>query len=157
MPANTNGILIAPDNVTLDLGGFSITTPPPAFVPPFTDGITSSGGAVSSAVAIKNGAIRGFTNPIEPVGDTKFWRLEDLVLDSGIPAGGTISIDLGSYTRVWHVTASQANLHVTSMALGEQRKQPALLRAQRLSWRVGRAGLLKKGHNLAGHLRRHPS
>lgn len=112
VPANTNAILIAANNVTLDLAGFSITTSPPAFIPPFTYGITSSGGVVSSAVTIKDGAIRGFTNPIEPGGDTKFWRLDDLVLDSGIPAGGTISIDLGSYSRVWHVTASQVNLHV---------------------------------------------
>jgi len=112
VPANTNGIVIAVNNVTLDLAGFSITTTPPVVVPPFTTGIRSNGGTVSSAVTIKSGTIRGFTNPIEPGGDTTFWRLEDLVLDSAIPAGGTVSMDLGSYTRVWHVTAFQVNVNV---------------------------------------------
>jgi len=79
VPANTSGILVQSNDVTLDLNGFSITggivcdnggdncTPPP---PRDTSGVEAVLGVVNGepanifGVTIKNGHVRGFTNGI---------------------------------------------------------------------------------------------
>lgn len=109
VPAGANGIIIVASNVTLDLAGFSITTPGTGGAPD-TLGITT-GAALSTAVTIKGGAIRGFTNPIEPLADTQFWQVEELVLEGAL-AGGSASMDMGTYTRIWHVTGRSVNFNV---------------------------------------------
>ena len=114
VPSGSTAIVISKSNVTIDLNGFSITAAAP--VSPISLGITTLD-STSTGITIRGGDIRGFGDPIEPRFDTSgfpsYWQLEDLVLESSVGVGGSAPLDLGSFSRVWHVTAPFSSIQVT--------------------------------------------
>ncbi|HZO55191.1 MAG TPA: hypothetical protein VFB63_20955 [Bryobacteraceae bacterium] len=117
VPSGQNAILIAAQNITIDLNGFSITTPVQLQIGGAI-GIVSNGIALPNNIKIHNGTIEGFIGPFNlyafaPAGyqACRYCILEDLNLRWGLP-GASSSIDLGMYNRVRNVTASTHNINV---------------------------------------------
>ena len=106
VPSGQNGIQISVSRVTLDLNGFSITTPDPATTPPSFFGILYTGAATPNSIVIRGGTVDGFEDPItltSPIGiDCQYCTLTDLILRVPIPS---TSLNLGNWTRVENVTA----------------------------------------------------
>lgn len=123
VPAGSNGIAISVPNVTIDLNGFSITTPMNAGQSSF--GIysvpTHMAGGVTvandvSGITIRNGVIRGFFGPIYNQGPGValpvygFWTLEDLILDFG---DVHVYLDFGTGTLINKVSGLNFTIQVT--------------------------------------------
>jgi hypothetical protein len=106
VPNHINGIHIEASNVTLDLNGFSITTPTQPQVPA-SFGIQTSTGL--SGMTIRNGSVRGFTAPLAIGGSSTLLALEDLFLEWGFP-GGSSGFGVGTFARVIRVNATDQDL-----------------------------------------------
>jgi hypothetical protein len=114
VPAATNGIQISAAWVTLDLNGFSITTPDAPFGPPFFRGISYNAAFTTPHnIVIRGGNVDGFSLPIQLIGPTgikcQYCAFTDLI--TRIPSGGA-SWELGNYTRIDNVTALNTDINV---------------------------------------------
>jgi len=113
VPAGKNGIQISVPRVTLDLNGFSITTPDPAATPPFFLGIQYTSAVTPTSIVIRGGTVDGFEVPIQLISTTgincQYCTFTDLI--TRVPLGGS-SWDLGIWTRVENVTAVNSEINV---------------------------------------------
>src|ERR1700683_2564361 len=64
VPSGSTAIEIKSPNVTIDLNGFSITTPAQG-IGSFVSGILFVGPAIPTRLVIRNGSIEGFPTPLE--------------------------------------------------------------------------------------------
>lgn len=104
VPANGIALEIFATNVTLDLNGFSITTPPGGFGEAIVLNYTAT------AVTVRNGAITGFSLPLNSHSDPLL-TLEDLFV-TGAGGGGTWQAGLGPFSRVVHVSTPDGTFAV---------------------------------------------
>ena len=129
VPSGFNAIVLTAANVTIDLNGFTITTPVQAPGGGKT-GIINDLSVAPNGITVRNGNIEGFVAPFSfytTLGGgqaCRYCTFENLVLRWGFPTGAS-SIDLGSFTRVHNVTAVTHNINVycpsvvtNSVALG---------------------------------------
>ena len=125
VPSGQNAIVIAAQNVTLDLNGFNIITPTQPQIGGVA-GIVSNGIALPNNIKIHNGTIEGFVTPFGLYTNTaagfqacRYCTFEGLNLRWGLP-GGSSSIDLGMYNRIRNVTASthSFNVYCPSLVIG---------------------------------------
>jgi hypothetical protein len=117
VPSTLVGISITATNVTIDLNGFSLTTPFPQAQQSPSRGILWEGSVLPSGITVRNGTVEGFLFPIQlvvslPSGFFKCRRctFEDVLLRSAF--GGSASFDLGSRTRIRNVTAPDLDINV---------------------------------------------
>lgn len=117
VPSGQNAILIATQNVTIDLNGFNITTPVQA-PGGGAIGVVTNGVAAPNGITIRNGNMEGFVTPFALGSNTpagfqacRYCVFEDLFLRWGY-SGGLASIDLGMFNRVRNVTAPTHNFNV---------------------------------------------
>ena len=109
-------------NVSIDLNGFSITTPIPQAQTSPSGGVFFTGTVIPSGITVRNGTIEGFLVPIElyvhsgafPV--CRNCVFEDLFLHSA--SGTFVNFDLGSYTRIHNVTAPDLVITVRCPSVG---------------------------------------
>jgi hypothetical protein len=108
VPMDTQAIQVNVSNVTLDLNGFSITTPISAsvFPPP---AIRSNAGIDS--FSLRNGAIQGFPNPISPGDANRLWSVQDMTFLWGRP-GSVGSFGLGSFAKVSRISSLDIAVNV---------------------------------------------
>jgi hypothetical protein len=117
VPSGQSAIVLAAQNISIDLNGFNITTP----TQPQAGGATAivaNGVVAPNGLAIRNGRIEGFVTPFAlfvntPAGfqSCRYCVFEDLFLRWGLP-GSVASIDLGMFNRVRNVTAPTHNVNV---------------------------------------------
>jgi len=112
VPTGQNGIEITVPGVTLDLNGFSITTPDVTTFPPFFFGIKYIGSTTPTFLAIRNGNVNGFTIPIQVSSTTgvKCQYCSFIDLTVRVPVGSA-SFDLGNYARVNNYTGFNADVN----------------------------------------------
>jgi len=117
-PSPLHGIDITVPNVTIDLNGFSITTPFPQAPNSPSRGIFFAGSVLPSEITIRNGTIEGFLVPVSFTVNVpglgfvscRYCTFEDLVLRSAF--GGSVGVGFGSFVRMHHVTAPDLDLFV---------------------------------------------
>lgn len=106
-PSGTDAIHVAVSNVTLDLNGYSITTPTQPQVPA-TAGIRATTDV--SGVTVRNGVIRGFTVPLSiDLGNSTLLVFEDLVLQWGL-LGSSSGFGTGTFGRVVRISAPDQDI-----------------------------------------------
>jgi hypothetical protein len=127
VPMNGTAIQIAVSKVTIDLNGFSITTPDqPSFVLSF--GIQYTGVATPDGIIIRGGAIDGFSIPISLSSTTFIYcqrcSFSDLIIRSPIPG---LTWQLGNWTRFENVTAYNVIVDVICPSVVVNTVAPAIL------------------------------
>ena len=114
VPSTVRAIEITVPDVTIDLNGFSITTPWPQSQTSPSRGIFYNGSTIPANIAIRNGTIEGFLVPIQLISATivkcQACSFEDLILRSNF--GGSVSFDLGNNIRMHKVTAPDSDINV---------------------------------------------
>jgi hypothetical protein len=108
VPSGQHGFVLGATNVTLDLNGFSITTPTQAVLD--GDGIRMADNVDPLRIVIRNGTIQGFQRPLWLANISasyqrcQFCVFEALILQ-GVPLPIRI-IHLGRHARIEHVTTA---------------------------------------------------
>lgn len=123
VPPGSDGIHVLVSNVSIDLNGFSITTAPVGLGTYGIGTILPATGGQPSALAIRNGMIRGFQYPIansiaSAAAILNFgtsWTLESLTLNWGY--GGIGTVYLGTFGLVEHVSAQDISIAVPCPAV----------------------------------------
>ena len=114
VPSTVRGIDITVPNVSIDLNGFSITTPFPQSQTSPSRGIFYNASAIPANIAIRNGIIEGFLVPIQLISSVgvkcQACSFEDLISRSNF--GGSVSFDLGNNIRMHKVTAPDSDINV---------------------------------------------
>jgi len=113
VPQGTDGIHLTASNITIDLNGFSITTPTNNALDSSASGITTpfESGTVASGIAIRNGVIEGFVLAIN-LSPSSNMVFDNLFLHWGRPLSeGTFS--LGAFSLVRNVIAPDQILQLS--------------------------------------------
>ena len=115
VPPLTSAIVMTVSNITLDLNGFSITTPtnPGGATDSMGQvvfGIGYHGPGIGSGFTIRNGVIEGFGGPISFVSPNSV--LDSLFLHWGAPGTDNNSFLLGAFSLVRNVSARDQNLEL---------------------------------------------
>jgi hypothetical protein len=114
VPPLTSAIELTVSNITLDLNGFSITTPTNPIgatnsMGQIVFGIGYTGPGIGSGFTIRNGVVEGFVSPILFFG-TPNSVLDSLLLHWGGP--GNNSFLVGAFSLVRNVSARDQNLEI---------------------------------------------
>lgn len=114
VPSGQNGIEVSARDITIDLNGFSITTPVQDASVSSSRGIYFTGAGSGAAIRILNGAIEGFPLSVYLSIGTSLCQhctLEHLILNWGLP-GASSGFSLGSYSLVRDVSSGTADISV---------------------------------------------